>query len=225
MEQFLSAAKVNTFDPLDVQIARRMAENRDYEGMANHLGQVLSRESMTRYGYADHPVGWNSVTGRLFGQFGTWPVQYKDYLVQGFTRGSTKDKVEFGMIHAGISGGIITAGASIGVNLQNWTGLSFYTGGPFADMSIDVMKSINGSDLEKRLARRNLYGNIPIFGWMETGNPRSIFLPGSYLIGDLVNAKEAFERGEIFEGMMSGTGVRIMRPDEKSPLEFIYDRF
>jgi len=84
------------------------------------------------------------------------------------------------------------------------------------------MKSINGSDLEKRLARRNLYANIPILGWMETGNPRSVFLPGSYLLGDLDNARKALEGNEVFDAMMSGLGVRVMRPDEASPLDFIY---
>ncbi|KKL87461.1 hypothetical protein LCGC14_1934480, partial [marine sediment metagenome] len=222
ISQFKDKAKINTFDPLDAKIAEDFIVNKEYEKAADHLGQVLSRESMTRYGYADHPVGWNSVQGRLFGQFGTWPVQYKDYLVQGFTRGSMKDRAEFGMIHAGVSGGIIAAGASIGVNLHNWTGLQFYTGGPFTDLSIDVMKSIKGSDLEKRLARRNLYSNVPILGWMETGNPRSVFLPGSYLLGDLDNARKSLESGEIFDAMMGGVGVRVMRPDEKSPLDFIY---
>ena len=76
--------------------------------------------------------------------------------------------------------------------------------------------------MEKRLARRNLYATIPVLGWMETGNPRSVFLPGSYLLGDLDNARQALESGEIFDGLMSGLGVRVMRPDEKNPLDFIY---
>ncbi len=222
IETLKSRAKINTFDPLDAKIAEDFILDREYDKAIDHLGQVLSREAMTRYGYADHPVGWNSVQGRLFGQFGTWPVQYKDYLVQGMTRGSMRDRAEFGMLHAGVSGGIVAAGATIGLNLRNWTGMQIYTGGPFADLSIDVMKSISGSDLEKRMARRNLYSNIPILGWMETGNPRSLFVPGSYLVGDLNDAREALGNGDIFKGIMEGLGSRVMRPTDKNPLEFIY---
>lgn len=225
LDEFMSRAKVNMYDPLDVERVRHLTEVGDYEQAVNHLGQVLSRETMTRYGYADHPAGWNSVTGRLFGQFGTWPVQYKDYLLQGVTRGSAKDRAEFVALHSAITGGTIAAGGVLGVNLQNWTGMSFYTGGPFADLTIDVVRSINGSDAERQLARSNLYGNVPVLGWMETGNPRSVFLPGSYMIGDMSRAGEALLDDEIYEGVMSGLGFRVLRPDEDRPLEWLYGQF
>jgi len=225
MSQFKDRAKVNTFDALDVEIFEREIRNGNYDKAVDHLGKVLANETMTRYGYADHPAGWNSVTGRLFGQFGTWPVQYKDYLLQGVTRGSTLDKAEFALTHGAISGGIIAAGASVGLNLKSYTGLQFYTGGPYADVMIDVVKSINGSESEKALARYNLYAQIPILGWLETGDPRSIFVPGSYLLGDLGDAKAALDDGAVYEGVMSGLGVRVIRPGSKNPLDFIYDRF
>lgn len=222
LEEFKSRAKINMFDPLDIQIAEGKILTGHHEEAANHLGQVLSREAMTRYGYADHPAGWNSVQGRIFGQFGTWPVQYKDYLVQAATRGSMKDRAEFFATHYGLSGALVAAGSAVGLNLQSWTGSIAYTGGPFTDLAMDVSKSINGSDLERNLARRNLYAQIPILGWAETGNPRSIFLPGSYLLGDMNAAREAMEDGNIFEGIMSGSGFRVMRPTEKNPLEAIF---
>lgn len=221
--EFKSRAKINTFDPLDRQIAEREILAGNYEKATNHLGQVLSREAMTRYGYADHPAGWNSVQGRIFGQFGTWPVQYKDYIVQGMTRGSMKDRAEFLAIHGGISGAIVASGAAVGLNLGNWTGSFMYTGGPFLDMAIDVQKSLSGGDAEKALARRNLYAQIPILGWMETGNPRSVFLPGSYLLGDLSEAKAAMEDQGIFESVLTGGGFKVMRPrTDLSPLELIF---
>lgn len=224
MAEFRSRSKIDTFDPLDAQIAEREILNGNYQKAIDHLGQVLSRETMTRYGYADHPAGWHSVPGRLFGQFGTWPVQYKDYLIQGVTRGSTKDKVEFAMTHAAVTGGIVSAGAAVGINLQNWTGSLMYTGGPYADLMIDVVRSVNGSDAEKAIARNNLYNQIPVLGWMETGNPRSLFLPGSYLLGDLADAKAAMESDDIFEAVMSGLSIKTMRPQDKNPLD-LFDMF
>jgi hypothetical protein len=221
---FMQRAKISTFDPLDAELAMEHIRNGRYDEAVDHLGQVLSRESMTRYGYADHPVGWNSVYGRLFGQFGTWPVQYKDYLLQGLTRGTTKDKVEFAAIHGGIATTIVGVGASLGLNLKSWTGAGFYTGGPYADILIDVVKSINGSESEKALARSNIYSQVPVYGWMTTGNPRSVLLPGSYLLGDLGTAKEALQDGDLFKALMEGSGVRTLRADQK-PAHFWVTRF
>ena len=222
MGEFKSRAKVNTFDVLDVQIFEKEILNGNYQNAVDHLGKKLSDEVMVRYGYADHPSGWNSVSGRLFGQFGTWPVQYKDYLMQGVTRGSAKDKIEFATIHGAVTGATIAAGAAVGLNLQTWTGWGMFSGGPYLGMSIDAIKSISGSDLEKNIARRNLYSQVPILGWMETGRPQSILLPGSFLLGDLVDAREALKSGDIFKAVMEGTGVRVMRAEEKNPLDFIY---
>ena len=225
LEEFKDRAKINTYDPLDIQIVERFILDSEHEKAVNHLGQVLSRETMTRYGYADHPSGWHSVPGRLLGQFGTWPVQYKDYLVQGFTRGSTKDRVEFGMLHGAISGSIVGAGAAVGVNLESWTGSMMYTGGPYADIMMDAVRAVNGSDAEKAIARHNLYAQVPVLGWMDTGNPRSLFLPGSYLVGDLGDAAKAMERGDVFEAVMSGSGVRVMRPNERATLDMLFSPF
>lgn len=221
-DDFIVRTKIDMFDPLDVKIVEKMFRAGEYQQAHDHLGRVLARETMTRYGYADHPAGWNSVLGRLFGQFGTWPVQYKDYVLQGLTRGSTKNRAEFAAIHGAITGGTVLGGASIGLNLQNWTGMMFYTGGPWADLTIDGVRSITGSQQERALARRSLYGNVPVLGWMETGSPRSMFIPGSFLLGDLNDMRTALQDGNVFEGVMRGTGVRLIRPEERQGLEWLY---
>lgn len=221
-DQMLERAKVLTYDPLDIQAAEKMLRAGDVTSASNYLGRSLSRETMNRYGHGNHPAGWNSIVGRLMGQFGTWPVQYKDYLMQGLTRGTTKDKAEFAMIHSAVSGAFIAGGAAVGLNLSSWIGFPSlnYTGGPFAGMAIDVVKSVSGSDLEKQLAQRNLIAQIPIYGWMATGNPRSIFMPGSYLLGDLSRAAEF---RDTHQQILQATGLRVMRPREKSGIEWLFD--
>lgn len=220
LDQFLQRSKALTYDPLDVRIAEQAIERGDIDGAINHLGFILARETMNRYGHANHPSGWNSIYGRLLGQFGTWPIQYKDFLMQGLTRGTTKDRMEFAAIHLGVSGGMIAGGSAVGLNLQSWVGFPSlaYTGGPFADLTIDVAKSISGSDSEKAMARRNLYSQIPVLGWIETGRPNSIFVPGSYLLGDIVSGIQA---DTPLEGLMEAGGFNVMRPEQKSALDWI----
>ena len=220
LERFLEDSKILTFDPVDVQIAERQILDGNIEGAINHLGFTLARETMNRYGHANHPAGWNSVFGRLFGQFGTWPIQYKDFLAQGLTRGTTKDRAEFAAIHFGTMAGTIAGGSAVGLNLESWVGFPSlaYTGGPFADMAVDLSRMISGSEAERALARRNVYSQIPILGWMETGRPNSIFMPGSYLLGDIVSGMEADTPIEAF---LEATGFSILRPEQKSAFDWI----
>lgn len=222
LDEFAKRAKVLTFDPLDQQIAFDLLLSGKYEEAKNHLGTVLARETIFRYGHANHPAGWNSVAGRLFGQFGTWPTQYKDYLLQGLTRGTAKDRMEFLAIHGAANAGILAAGSAVGLNLWSW--LTFpslmYTGGPMAEMTVDVIKAMSGSDTEKALARRNLEMQIPLWNLVKYGKPQSIFVPGSYLLGDLM---EMFQQQDALSAAVTGAGFTVMRPDEKSALDRLFE--
>jgi hypothetical protein len=229
MDTYLERSKILTYDPIDVVEAERLLNAGDLEGAQNYLGRTLARETMNRYGHANHPSGWNSVAGRLFGQFGTWPVQYKDYLLQGLSRGTGKDRAEFAMTHTALSGSFVLAGQAVGLNLAGWIGFPSlsYTGGPFTDLTIDMARSINGSDSEKRLARQNLIAQVPILGWMETGRPNSIFLPGSYLMGDIMqmvgNEESLFGSQEIASGA-EGMGFNVIKAEEKTALEWFFEQ-
>lgn len=229
IDEYLEKSKILTFDPIDVAEAERLIKAGNLEGAQDYLGRTLARETMNRYGHANHPSGWNSVAGRLFGQFGTWPVQYKDYLSQGLSRGTTKDKVEFAMTHGAVSGSFVLGGQAVGLNLMSWVGFPSltYTGGPFTDLTIDVARSINGSDTEKALARHNLYAQIPILGWIETGRPNSIFLPGSYLLGDImsaINNEESLFGSVELGSMAEGIGFNVIRSEEKTAFEWFMEQ-
>ncbi|KKM19533.1 hypothetical protein LCGC14_1654720, partial [marine sediment metagenome] len=89
-ETFKSRAKINTFDSNEVAEYTRLFKDGQIDEAGKYLGGRLAGDAQFRYGGANHPAGWGSIYGRLFGQFGTWPVQYKDYLVKGLTRGSAK---------------------------------------------------------------------------------------------------------------------------------------
>lgn len=219
-EKFLEDAKVLTFDPIDVRIAEEQFLRGDVDAAIRHLGFTLSRETMNRYGHANHPAGWNHMFGRLFGQFGTWPVQYKDYLAQGLTRGTAKDRAEFAAIHFGTMAGTLAGGTAVGLNLSTWVGFPSltYTGGPYADLAIDITKSISGSDAERALARRNLYSQIPVLGWMETGRPESLFVPGSYLLGDIASGIQA---DTPMDALLEATGFSVLRPEQLSAFDWL----
>lgn len=217
-DTFKAKAKVNMFDTQDVAIFDDLMRQAKTEEAFDHLGFILSRETHFRYGAANHPAGWGSVPGRLFGQFGTWPVQYKDFLVTAAVRGSVKDKVEFAATHLGVNMGLVAAGAGMGMNLWNWASMPSlnYTGGPIADLSIDLIRVWNGSPAERAMARRSI-----MMQWPTLEDPRSIFVPGSYFIGDI---NSVFKEGDFdVQGLLEAGGFRFFEPEEKSGFEWLWD--
>lgn len=218
-DTFKARAKVNTFDTQDIAIFDDLMRENKVEEAFDHLGFMLSRETHFRYGAANHPAGWGSVPGRLFGQFGTWPVQYKDYLVQGLiTRGSAKDKAEFFVTHFGVNMGLVAAGGAVGLDLWNWASIPSlnYTGGPMADLAIDFFRIINGSPAERAMAKRSI-----MMQWPTLEDPRSIFLPGSYFLGDLWSV---FREGEYDpQAFAEAAGFRFFEPQERSFFETLWD--
>jgi hypothetical protein len=210
-EEFKARAKINTYDSIDIQRFEDLWHAGKFEDAKDYIGSRLARETIFRYGRANHPAGWGSVAGRLYGTFGTWPTQYKDYLLQGLARGSTRDRMEFLAIHSAINASMLGAGAAVGIDLMTW--LSFpslnYTGGPLADLSVSVIQSFGGSPTEQDLAKRNIRNMFP-----SLENPKSIFIPGSFFINDLVNAVTADGAGEA---MFEGLGLRELRDSRSNP--------
>lgn len=183
VQTMLQKAGVKTFDPIHQKQFETLFRAGKTEEAKDLLGVLLSRQTIFRYGHANHPAGWGSVAGRLFGQFGTWPIQYKDYLVQGLTRGTRIDKAQFVSWHAGMNLGMLAGGASIGYDLNSWVSFPalLYTGGPFADIAIDMTRLVGGNKRERSMALRSLkFQFVPTFS-----DPRAIWLPGSYAVGDL----------------------------------------
>lgn len=217
-DEFLGEAKIKTFSDPEQQRFIDLWTSGDRNSAIEFAGQQMSRRSIFRYGHANHPHGWNSVQGRLFGQFGTWPVQYKDMLIEGLTQGRTKDKIEFAATHLATNMGIVTAGSAVGMNLWNWVTFPSlqYTGGPGAEIMINLAQFVSGSESERALAERSLKFQFP-----SLDDPRTIFIPGSYAIGDYVRG---FQEGGA-EGLALMGGFDVKEPDDVMPHEWIAQQF
>ena len=213
IEKLIVDAKVRTFDET-VEARFRSLITTDYDGAANYIGKQIADKAHMLYGHANHPAGWGSVPGRLFGQFGTFPVQYLNYMMEGLTRGDWKDRLEFGATHSALNMAVVAGGAmAFGVDLQSWATFPSlrYSGGPYAELTLSVAQAWSGSDAEKSLAMRNLYMMMPTLS-----SPESIFVPGSYFVADLAEATGAMMEGDPFEGLGLGTGLRFLKPGEET---------
>lgn len=216
-ETFKSRAKVNTFKETDVTEFERLFKAGQMQEGIDFLGARLADEVHFTYGHANHPAGWGGIAGRLFGQFGTFPVQYKDFLLQGISRGSTKDKAEFLATQAATQLGLVAAGGAVGLNLWTWAIFPSlqYTGGPFVDMVADFRNVIGGTTVERRMALRSLQFALPTLA-----DPRSIFVPGSYFIGDVWRAMS--EREQDFGTILRAGGFKVVEPGDDPPFEWLF---
>lgn len=218
--KMMEEAKALTYhEPVQEEFVRILRSQGD-EAAADFLGVELSKDTHFRYGHANHPIGWNGPMGRLFGQFGTYPVQYFDYLVKGLSRGTAKDRAEFIMTHAAVNGSIVGGGAAAGLNLMSWATMPAltYTGGPYADMALNLAMWASGSEMEKSLALYNMETAFPTFT-----NPQSIFLPGSYFVGDIVRAFEN-DKNNVFSLGAEAAGFRFLKEDSEHWFDFLTGR-
>ncbi len=204
LEALKRDGKVKTFDEvIEAEFDGLIRQDR-FQDAEDLIGKSLSDKVHFLYGDANHPPGWGGVTGRLLGQFGTFPVQYLSHVTESLTRGTLKDRAEFLTAHSAINLGIVTAGAELfGADLESWAFLPSltYTGGPYADILLNTVSAIGGSDAEKSLAIRNLKMRLP--SW---NNP-SIFIPGSHFVFDIVRGAE---EDDLLRGIARATGVRFL---------------
>ena len=215
LERLLEDAKVKTFDETVERefrdlIARNSPES--FEEAANLVGKELADKVHFLYKTGNHPVGWNGVKGRLLGQFGTFPAQYLRYLEEGVTRGTTKDKAQFIATHSSMNLAIVGLGAELGFNLENWASFPSvtYTGGPYADLIVNLVQYTSGSEAERRLAKRSLNMLYPTWD-----HPRSMFVPGSYFVADV---KDAFSQDTFLKQVLRASGIKELDPGRLPPM-------
>ena len=199
--------------------------------------ELLSRQSaidiLGLYGMGNHPWGWGTNTGKMFGQFGIWPVSAAQFVLGGLTRGKKNSipilnhfvsgrQIGFASRLAMTQAAFFVGGQAIGLDFYRWLlfpGI-FFTGGPTVQMAQDVAQILNGSDDDRRRAIASLRGMFPEIDLDDMRNTdiRSMFFPFSYFIGDIQQGIEARERGEPLPGVL-GRFFSVPLSDKPSWLE------
>lgn len=181
---FKQKAKINTFDETEIMEFTRLWQSGDKNSAVDYISRVFSDNSLFLYGSANHPVGWGSAWGVMFGQFGTWPVQYFTWLGRGMTRGSFADRAQFAAWNFGAMGGMVWAGSEFDLDLRSYWGVPSlgYTGGPYADLFLDAVRLVGGNERERALARASINSTL------DPTTVPTMYVPLSAAIDDMVDA-------------------------------------
>jgi hypothetical protein len=197
--------KLATFDNGVQDAFNRLVDAGEIDKAADFLGKNAGRDVAFVYGMANHPYGWGTNIGRVSMQFGTWSVWARGYLARGLTQGTRAQRVAFATRMAMAQTALGIAGAGLGLNLYSWfllPGLIF-AGGPLVQSMMLVGNLTSPFQIDRAIAKSRLARNLPI------NDIRSLFIPGSYAMGDLYRAfTEAENPTEFFA---RGIGIPLAR--------------
>jgi len=111
---------LNSYDPPVAAYFDKLVTEGKFRDAADFLGRATSFETVSTFGLANHPAGWGTNTGRLFGQFGNWPVWARTTLARMLSRGTRAERTRVA-VRFGISqGSLALASAALGLNLNSW---------------------------------------------------------------------------------------------------------
>lgn len=209
LETFKAEAKVKTFHELVEQRFEELVKASQWEEAKDLIGKELADKVHLLYGNANHPVGWGGPVGKLFGQFGTFPLQYLQFMLEGVSRGTGTDRLQFAGTQALINMGLIYGGAEVfDADLQTWGtfGALNYAGGPYAEIAMNLFTAWSGNDAQRALALRSLRMSFP-----SLDNPATPFLPGSYFASDI---RRAFLQDSEYHGFLRAIGIRPLDSGE-----------
>lgn len=125
------------------------------------------------------PVAMQTGIGRIFGQFGTWPLSYLDFMGKVLTRGTVKKRIERMAYWTAVNYGAVSAFEMIGADAHHWfwQHSAGFTGSPTLQAALDVPSILEGTD-RGRQARGNLLrfplmfvpGSVAMRNWIRAVN-------------------------------------------------------
>lgn len=139
-----------------------------WEDISMRIAKDMVDFSQWSYRRGSAPGMYEYALGRLFGQYGTWPLNYIEFLRHVASRGDAADKVKALSQLALAHYAILSAGESVGVDTGTWVGLepAAYSGGPLlqgvqALPSAASVETPQGRDARRTLRRLIIPGPIP----------------------------------------------------------------
>lgn len=147
----LSASGATWFDkPIQQEFLRRLASG-DLERAAGYLGKEAADITQFIYGRGMQSEFLRSVPGRLFGQYGSWPLWYADYAkraiwTNGIKAGNYGNAARFVARQAILAGALMGTSKALQIDLSRWYGhpAVFWGGGPGFQIAVGAGKMMSG---------------------------------------------------------------------------------
>lgn len=192
------------------------------QGLPNAAKDLFARdmimETMFPYRSGTSPLAFRGTIGKIFGQFGHYPVYWVENIRRGLGRGTLTNKLAYAARFLGNTTAIAGSLATIGINSDSFLFYTpvLFTGGPWYDF-INQGLNLWGKGYEGRQARAKLLGikskGGKIYWDSKVGvNYVKKMIPGGLFLDKLVtDAAEALNRGDYYRFIMA-LGSVPMKP-------------
>jgi len=145
---FIEKSKVDMRDAKDGPFLKMLREQLDQGRLgdaAHRAGMELMYSTQFMYSRGNVPYMMQSTTGRLLGQYGTWPAWFTEHMRGTMLRGSPMNRVKTLSRFVAINAAIYEAGTEVfGVDTGKWTFFSplGYQGGPLLQIGLHGMAAV-----------------------------------------------------------------------------------
>ena len=178
VKKFINGAELDWYHPTIIKedvlpLVKKALKEKDFahmEKLAETMGIHNAEATQFIYRKANSPDLMQSSPGKIFGQFGTWPAYYKEWVKSTTTRGTTKNKAKRIARYIAMAETITETGDLLGVDIDKWV---YYHplmwGGAPAGAALTALKDlIDGSEYDKAAATNTLqqYGSLHAPGYL-----------------------------------------------------------
>lgn len=199
--------------PIVDEYLRRVANSP--QEASNFVGKQLTDVTQYLYGRGNQPRWMRSVPGRFFGQFGTWPLWYIDFVKRSVTNlwqnGYKTEAIAFVGKMALVDAAIYEAGDAIGLDFRKWMAGNalFYTGGPAIQLMEGTINLMRGGS-EQFLGSSETPGTKQrIADGINTLEKTGLaFIPNSYAVRDIGRLLSAAQNKNPTEFVAAMLAVR-----------------
>lgn len=148
--------------------AQMLDRTSDLDDISRRIAKEMVETTQWNFKRGANPGIYEYQLGRLFGQYGTWPMNYIEY-ARRFAQGSDKTEAMKALTRLVLThGAVLAAGNAAGIDLASWTFTQpmAYGGGPALEVLTNIPQSLDfetrrGSEARSALAGAFWPGMIP----------------------------------------------------------------
>lgn len=148
-----------------------------YANISMRIGAELTKATQWNFQTGAQAGIYKYGIGRLFGQYGTFPLNYIEYARRmmvngGWSQGLGAPGVQAMMRLVLAHGAVLSAGAAAGIDTSQWvfTNPMAYGGGPLLKTVTDIPEAMDMQGRKGADARRELYHEFGPWSWIAGGD-------------------------------------------------------
>jgi len=192
---------LSAFDP-SVQLEfDRLITKQQYQDAAKFLARVNGAQTGFVYGAMNHPLGWDKLAGKVFGQFGQWTAWQSRFVGKLATLGDLGERVGRMRRFSEVQIALRAADAVTGFNLSGWMTTPnslLFGGGPLVTAYQNARDATNDNEFIATAGRKNLLRNA------------TLMVPGYSAVSGWWRAFEMWQNGYLgYQVAGQALGARV----------------